>query len=132
MCFVLFLFLFLFLIVFFFHPIHYLRLSILSLLVVTQIRGHIAGSSPPLPTTVRYIFIARTYQLFLPSSTRVDCSMETSRIMRVDTRNYIIRVAVASQERVLVCITRNVILPENDMDLVLASKLTWLLCGRSK
>ena len=24
-----------------------------SLLVVTQIRGHIAGSSPPLPTTVR-------------------------------------------------------------------------------
>ena len=25
----------------------------LSLLVVTQIRGHIAGSSPPLPTTVR-------------------------------------------------------------------------------
>ena len=25
----------------------------LSLLVVTQIRGHVAGSSPPLPTTVR-------------------------------------------------------------------------------
>ena len=38
---------------FFLHPIHYLRPSILSLLVVTQIRGHIAGSSPPLPTTVR-------------------------------------------------------------------------------
>ena len=37
---------------FFFHPIYYLRPSILSLLVVTQIRGHIAGSSPPLPTTV--------------------------------------------------------------------------------
>ena len=33
--------------------IFYLRPSVLSLLVVTQIRGHIAGSSPPLPTTVR-------------------------------------------------------------------------------
>ena len=38
---------------FFFHPIYYLRPSILSLLVVPQIRGHIAGSFRPLPTTVR-------------------------------------------------------------------------------
>ena len=36
---------------FIFHPIYDLRPSVLSLLVVTQIRGHIAGSSPP-PTTV--------------------------------------------------------------------------------
>ena len=31
----------------------------LSLLVVTQIRGHIAGSSPPLPTTVRALHFYR-------------------------------------------------------------------------
>ena len=43
-----------------FHPIYYLRPSILSLLiVVTQIRGHIAGSSPPLPTTVRALHFYR-------------------------------------------------------------------------
>ena len=30
-----------------------LQLQYISLLVVTQIRGHIAVSSPPLPTTVR-------------------------------------------------------------------------------
>ena len=33
--------------------------------------------------------------------------METSRIIRVGTRNYIIRVAAVLQEHVLVCITRN-------------------------
>ena len=34
-------------------------------LVVTQIRGHIAGSSSPLPTTVRFFhFFARRFQLF--------------------------------------------------------------------
>ena len=33
------------------HPIYYLRPSFLFLLVVTQIRGHIAGPSPPLTTT---------------------------------------------------------------------------------
>ena len=37
----------------FFHPIYYLRHSILSLPVVTQIGGHIAGSSSPLPTINR-------------------------------------------------------------------------------
>ena len=31
----------------------------LSLLAVTQIRGHIAGSSPPLPTTVRALYFYR-------------------------------------------------------------------------
>ena len=31
----------------------------LSFLVVTQIRGHIAGSSPPLPTTVRALHFYR-------------------------------------------------------------------------
>ena len=30
-----------------------------SLLVVTQIRGHIAGSSPPLPTTIRALHFFR-------------------------------------------------------------------------
>ena len=53
---------------FFFNPIYYLQPSFsLSLPVVTQIRGHIAGSSPPLPTTVLVplIFIPRRFQLFL-------------------------------------------------------------------
>ena len=44
----------------FFHPISFLRpFLFLSLLVVTQIRGHIAGSSPPLPTTVRALHFYR-------------------------------------------------------------------------
>ena len=63
---------------FFFHPMH-LILSLpffsLSLLVVTQIRGHITGHSPPSPPRfVPCIFIARRLQLFLPSSTRVELS----------------------------------------------------------
>ena len=41
------------------YPIYYLRPSILSLLVVTQIRDHIAGSSSPLPTTVRDLHFYR-------------------------------------------------------------------------
>ena len=44
----------------------------------------------------------------------------------------ILRIAAASQEHVLVCITRKVTRPENDMVLVLVSKLSWLLCGWSK
>ena len=45
---------------FFFHPIYCLRPSFsLSILVVTQIRGHVAGSSPPLPTTVRALHFYR-------------------------------------------------------------------------
>ena len=67
---------------FFFHHIYYLRPStcILSLLVGTQmIQGHIASSSPPLPTTVRafHFFIAKIFQLFLPSSTRVELCLPT-------------------------------------------------------
>ena len=59
------------------------------------------------------------------------CSMETSGIIRLGTRNYILRIAAVSQEHVLVCITRKVTRPENDTILVLASKLSWLMCGRS-
>ena len=40
-------------------PFIIFALSILSPLVVTQIRGHIAGSSPPLPTTVRALHFYR-------------------------------------------------------------------------
>ena len=43
-----------------------------SLLAVTQIRGHIAGSSPPLPTTIRVLYFYREETLALPSSTRVE------------------------------------------------------------
>ena len=42
-------------------------------------------------------------------------SMETSRIIRLGTRNYILRIAAASQEHVLICITRKVTRPESDM-----------------
>ena len=44
-------------------------------IVVTQIRGHVAGPSPPLPTlrfVVPCIFIAGRLEPFLPSSTRVE------------------------------------------------------------
>ena len=43
----------------FFHPIYYLRPFVLSLLAATQIRDHIAGSSPPLLTTVRALHFYR-------------------------------------------------------------------------
>ena len=61
---------------FFYFPCHLLSSPFcsLSLLVVTQIRGHMAGSSPP-PThygACLAFFIARRFQLFLPSSTRVE------------------------------------------------------------
>ena len=56
------------------------------------------------------------------------CSMGTLRIIRVGTRNYNKRIAAAvSQEYVLVCTTRKVTRPENDMVLVLASKLTLVI-----
>ena len=50
-----------FLLFFFFPPSHLLSSPFysLSLLVVAQIRGHIAGSSPPLPTTVRAVHFYR-------------------------------------------------------------------------
>ena len=69
---------------FVFYPISYLRPSFysLSLLVVTQIRGHIAGSSPPSPLRfVPRIFIAKIFQLFLPSSTRVELCLPTLRAL---------------------------------------------------
>ena len=46
---------------FLFFPSHLLSSPFysLSLLVATQIRGHIAGSSPPLPTTVRALHFFR-------------------------------------------------------------------------
>ena len=55
------------------HPIYYLRPSFLSLVVVTQVRGRIAGSSPPFSLRlVPFVFIARRLKPFLPSSIRVE------------------------------------------------------------
>ena len=46
-------------IVFFHHLIRYIRPSFLSPpVVVTQVRGHIAASFPPLPTTVRALDVS--------------------------------------------------------------------------
>ena len=68
-----------------FHPlliIFALLFYSLSLLVVTQIRGHIAGSSPPTPLRfVPCIFIGRRFQLFLPSSTRIDLCLPTPGVL---------------------------------------------------
>ena len=60
-------------------PFIILALLSYSLPVVTQIRGHIAGPSPPSPLrTVRsFIFIARKIQHFLPWSTRVELYLPT-------------------------------------------------------
>ena len=57
--------------------------------------------------------------------------METSRLIRVCPRKYIIRIAAVSQEHVLVCNTRKDARPGNNVVLVLASKLN-SLCGWSK
>ena len=48
----------------------------LSLLVVTQIRGHIAGSFPPLPTTVRALhFLSREdFSSFFPRRLGSNCA----------------------------------------------------------
>ena len=58
----------------FFFPSHllYSHSFSLSLLVVTQIRGHNAGYSPSPLRFVPCIFIAGRLQPFLPSPTRVD------------------------------------------------------------
>ena len=65
----------------FFSPSHLLSSPFysLSLLVVTQIRGQIAGYSPPLPTKVRalHFFFTKIFRLFLPSSTRVELCLPT-------------------------------------------------------
>ena len=52
--------------------------SLPLIIVVTQIRGHIAGSCSPYPLLfVPCIFIAIRFQLFLPSSTRVELCFPT-------------------------------------------------------
>ena len=59
----------------FFSPSHLLSLPFcsISLLVVPQIWGHIAGSSPPsTPRFVPFVFIVRRVKLFLSPSTRVE------------------------------------------------------------
>ena len=57
-----------------FFPFHYLRPSFLSLLVVIQIRGHIAGSSPPSPLrTVSCVFIDSSH--FFPRRLASNCVM---------------------------------------------------------
>ena len=57
-------------------PFFYLSLL---LIVVTQIRGHIAGSSTPLPTTVRalHFYYEKMSALSSLSSTRVELSLPT-------------------------------------------------------
>ena len=45
---------------------------------------------------------------------------------------YVIRIAAVSQKHLPVCITRKITRAENDMVLVLPSKLTWLFFGWSK
>ena len=63
-----------------FHPISYLRPNFspsLLVIVVTQIRGHIAGSSPPIPTTVRALHFYREKISGLPSLTRVEMCLPT-------------------------------------------------------
>ena len=48
-----------------------------SLLNETQIQSHQAGSPPP-PLTIRaFIFIARSLEIFLPSSTRIEWRLPT-------------------------------------------------------
>ena len=59
---------------FFFFSIPFIIFALLCslLLVVTQIRGHIAGSYPPLPTTVRALhFYREKISALLASSTRI-------------------------------------------------------------
>ena len=56
--------------------------------------------------------------------------METSRTIRVGTRDYIIHAATVSHAHVLVCVTRGVTRPEHDMVLVLALNLTCYVNSR--
>ena len=64
---------------FFSHPMNYLRLFFFSLpptAVITQIRGHIAGSSPLLPTMVRaFAFLSREdVSAFFPRRLASNCA----------------------------------------------------------
>ena len=74
-----------------FHPIYYLRPSFLSLLVATQIRGHTADSSPPLPTAVRDLRFYRDKISALSSL--------------VDSRRIVLIRARRSQQLILLFIT---------------------------
>ena len=76
---------------FFFFPSHLLSSPFcsLSLLVVTQIRGHIAGSFPPLPTTVRALHFYR-------ESISALCSL-------VDSCRIVLTHARRSQQLILFC-----------------------------
>ena len=69
---------------FFFFPVPFtiycLRPSVLSLLVVTQIRGRIAGSSPPLPTTVRALHFYRE------KISALSCLVDSHRIVLTHAR----------------------------------------------
>ena len=62
----------------FFFPSHLLSSPFyhLSLLVVTQIRGHVAGSSPPVPTTVRalHLLSREDFSSFLPRRLASNCA----------------------------------------------------------
>ena len=62
---------------FFFSSSHSLSSPMLScsLPVVTQVRGHVVGSSAPSP--LRYVPRHFYREQFLPSSTRVDCTVRT-------------------------------------------------------
>ena len=79
------------------------------------------------------VFLVRR-SIYLPYAvvSRFYCSMNTSRMIAVGTHINIIRIPAVSQKHVPVCMTRKITRPENDIVLVLASKLTWLLCGWSK
>ena len=67
-----------FALLYFVFSIPFIAFACLSLLVVTQIWGHIAGSPPPSPLRfVPCIFVARGRQPFLPSSTRVELRLPT-------------------------------------------------------
>ena len=88
---------------YYFFPSHLLSSPVYSLSpVVTQIRGHIAGSSPPIPTTVRALHFYREKISALPSSTR------SRRIVRTHARR--------SQQLILFfifankCLTINIVL----------------------
>ena len=65
----------------------------LSLLVVTQIRGHIADSSPPLPTTVRALH-------FYPEEISALSSL-------VDSRRIVLTHARRSQQLILFFVFAN-------------------------
>ncbi|CAM9693533.1 unnamed protein product [Laminaria digitata] len=75
----------------FFYPMHYLRTSVsCPSIVITRIRGHKAGSSPPSPLRFEpSFFIASKVRHFLPSSTRVELEYERAGNIRIPVLLYI-------------------------------------------